>query len=207
MAAIDKLYVNSWDKYCSFKEWCEQQPLMVDKYGKKEPITNYLYQYDECFIGGHPVFMAPCYIDAYLIRNCPFEYIQSELKFRYGEDYQAIKDGLKYTSPKASLTYEIGKHFKCIKHPSIKYNKPFRGMWFVDVYACNEIGFLWHHENTNTWDSIDDYVISDGCSSTTHCKTIKALKRLIRKWKFPIGTEIRVYGYFINETYIFKVTK
>ena len=35
MAAIDKIYVNSWDEYIQFKKWCEEQPPLLDKYGKK----------------------------------------------------------------------------------------------------------------------------------------------------------------------------
>ena len=42
MAAIDKIYVDSWEKYQEFKEWCEKQPLFTDKYGKQEPMTIYV---------------------------------------------------------------------------------------------------------------------------------------------------------------------
>ena len=47
MAAIDKIYVNSWKEYLQFKEWCEQQPPLKDKYGKYIKLSTYLYDYDE----------------------------------------------------------------------------------------------------------------------------------------------------------------
>ena len=89
MAAIDKIYVNSYKEYKEFKDWCREQPLMVDKYGKEESITTYLYHWDEEKWKKHetdckPIFMAPHYIDAYVIRNCPFDFIQKELMVNYG---------------------------------------------------------------------------------------------------------------------------
>ena len=33
MAAIDKIYVNSWDEHTQFEEWCRKQPPLTDKYG------------------------------------------------------------------------------------------------------------------------------------------------------------------------------
>lgn len=89
MAAIDKIYLNSFDTFTKFKEWCEAQPLIKDKYGKENKISNYLFynwydskywKEDDC----HPVMNAPYYIDAYIIRNCPIEEVQEELMVNYG---------------------------------------------------------------------------------------------------------------------------
>ena len=84
MAAIDKIYVNSWDEHTQFEEWCRKQPPLTDKYGKSVKITDYLYKYDEPVEKNHPVMCAPYYIDAYIIRNCPFDFIQKELMLNYG---------------------------------------------------------------------------------------------------------------------------
>ena len=35
MAAIDKIYVDSFEKYKLFKDWCMTQPKIKDKYGKE----------------------------------------------------------------------------------------------------------------------------------------------------------------------------
>ena len=85
MAAIDKIYIDEFEDYLLFKEWCNKQPKIKDKYGSECSISDYLYQYDSFKEGGsYPIFNAPYYIDAYLIRNCPFEFIQDELKLNYG---------------------------------------------------------------------------------------------------------------------------
>lgn len=99
MAAIDKIYVNTYKEYLQFKEWCEQQPPLEDKYGKKVKITDYLFKYNKPFKDSKPIFSAPYYIDAYVIRNCPFDFIQEELMTNYGhwsqkrikEFYEEIK--------------------------------------------------------------------------------------------------------------------
>lgn len=105
MAAIDKIYLNSFDTFTKFKEWCEAQPPIKDKYGKEDKISNYLFynwydpkywKEDDC----HPVMNAPYYVDAYIIRNCPIEEVQEELMVNYGhysqkrlwEMYNEIKE-------------------------------------------------------------------------------------------------------------------
>jgi len=218
MAAIDKIYVNNYAQYLQFREWCEQQPLLVDKYGKKEKITNYLYNYEERPFGEFPIFMAPCYVDAYVIRNCPFDFIQKEMMLNYGHHiqeetgeesvYSKIKRGYLYSSPLADVIYEVGKHFKCTKHPAHRYNTPFGcRRWFVDIITPDEVPFMWYHQELNTWDFCKDYVIANWNSSTAHIKTIRALKRLIIKWKFPVGTIVRATGRYIEDDYEFVVKK
>lgn len=86
MAAIDKLYVNTIEEYKLFKNWCEAQPPIIDKYGVPVKITSFMYDYDDDFVPTRdfPVFNAPYYVDAYVIRNCPYNFIQKELMLRYG---------------------------------------------------------------------------------------------------------------------------
>ena len=35
MAAIDKIYINKFEDYLLFKEWCNNQPKIKDKYGSE----------------------------------------------------------------------------------------------------------------------------------------------------------------------------
>ena len=219
MAAIDKIYVNKFEDYLLFKEWCEKQPKLKDKYGTECSISNYLYQW-ELFKDGkaYPIMNAPCYIDAYLIRNCPFDFIQDGLKFNYGyesqkndpiSDYELIKDGKLFATPQTQKKYAIGKHIKCIKHPQTQYNTTSCfDCWWVHVDPPNELGCMWYNRKHNTWDFSDEFVIcKDIRSMCFRYKTIRAIKRAIRKWKLPIGTIIRCTGKYIYETYIFQVTK
>ena len=209
MAAIDKLYTDSYEDYLKFKGWCEAQPLMTDKYGRKESICNYLYKYDEPFSTSHPYFKAPYYIDAYVIRNCPFEFTQKELMFNYGEEYyDEIKEGKRFASPTSSAKYEVGGHFKCTKHPATLYNRPFKcKRWFVDLVLPEHLGYMWYHTDSRSWDFLDEYVISDWNSSTAFVKTIGALKRLMIRWKLPVGTIVRATGRYIEDDYEFVITK
>lgn len=88
MAAIDKIYVNSYEKYKEFEKWLLEQPKLKDKYGKEVSIYSYFFNWwddPEYWINdSHPIFSAPCYVDAYIIRNCPLDYIQKELMLHYG---------------------------------------------------------------------------------------------------------------------------
>ena len=257
MAAIDKIYVSKFEDYLLFKEWCEKQPKIKDKYGSECSLSDYLFQYNsftnsKCY----PIFNAPYYIDAYLIRNCPFDFIQDNLKINYGyksqewideaynivmnkndenknlyswlkpddfkivngiitmpnepiSDYELIKNEKLFATPYTQKKYTIGKHIKCIKHPLIQYNTPFGcNFWWTEVNTPDELGYMWYHENHNSWDFSDEFVISKSSSSVCmEYKTIRAIKRAIRKWKLPIGTIIKCTGKYISETYIFQVTK
>ena len=217
MAVIDKIYIDKFEDYLLFKEWCKKQPKIKDKYGYECSISDYIFKYNS-FVKGktYPILNAPYYIDAYLIRNCPFDFIQNELKFNYGyktqkyiSDYELIKNEKLYATPYSQKNYIIGKHIKCIKHPSILYNTPFDNkFWWVDLDVPEELGYMWYNSNYNSWDFSDEFVINNLHSSVcVKYKTICAIKRAIRKWKLPIGTKIRCTGRYINETYIFEVIK
>jgi hypothetical protein len=256
MAAIDKIYVNSYKDYLEFKDWCEKQPPLYDKYDKEARLIDYVYKYNEPFNDiCVPIFRGPYYADAYLIRNCPFDYIQKELMVNYGHwsqerikefyesvknwngdgecpywakledfitlddgtmiikghneksDYERIKDGELYTSPRKE-DYEYGKHFRCIKHPKVHFNRPFDCKWWsvsVDVPCGYE--YVWYHSNHNSWDFSSEFVIADWSSSDAFVKTIKALKRLMIKWKLPIGSKVRAIGKYRFDEYEFIITK
>lgn len=121
-------------------------------------------------------------------------------------DYQKIKDGEMYASPKREV-YEYGRHFKCIKHPKYFFNTPFGiKRWHIDVEIPN-YDYMWYHEKHNSWDFYDEFVISDWSSNTAFCKSIKALKRLMLKWKLPIGTIVRARGRYTFDDYEFVITK
>jgi hypothetical protein len=255
MAAIDKIYlVGSYDDYKTFVDWCDNQPVLYDKYNKPCKLSSYVYKHtEEGWIPGTVVFMGPYYLDAYLIRNCPFKFIQDELMLNYGywsqerikeyyEDvknwdsskgeypywatlddfivlddgtmtirglekssYEKIKDGELYTSPKRH-DYTYGKHFRCTKRPVYKYNTPFGcKRWFVVIDVPHDS--MKYHSNHNSWDFYDEFVLCDWSSNTAYCKSIKALKRFMLKWKLPIGTIVKATDRYIGDDYEFVITK
>ena len=255
MAAIDKIYVDSFEKYKLFKDWCMTQPKLKDKYGKETSLIDYVFKYTEWTDGAVlPVCNNPYYIDAYLIRNCPFDFIQKELMVSYGKwsqddikeaydvvmkrdgekcesgayrwlskedfsivdgkislnkesDYDLIKAGKLYATPQTNKKYEVGKSFKIVKCPKQQYNKPYnRKKWLVDVEVPEELGYVWYHSNTNTWDFMEEFVIDEWSSSMCiEFKTIKAIKRAILKWKLPVGTTVTCTGRYDSDPYVFKV--
>lgn len=255
MAAIDKIYVDSFEKYKLFKDWCMTQPKLKDKYGKETSLIDYVFKYTEWTDGAVlPVCNNPYYIDAYLIRNCPFDFIQKELMLSYGKwsqddikeahdivmkrggekcesgvyhwlskedfsivdgkislnkesDYDLIKAGKLYATPQTNKKYEVGKSFKIVKCPKQQYNRPYKcKRWFVDVEVPEELGYVWYHSNTNTWDFSEEFVIDEWNSSMCiEFKTIKAIKRAILKWKLPVGAIVTCTGRYVEDTYEFKV--
>ena len=256
MAAIDKIYIDSFEKYKLFKDWCKTQPKIKDKYGKETSLIDYVFKYTEWSDGAVlPVCKNPYYIDAYLIRNCPFDFIQKELMVSYGKlsqddikeaydvvmkrgggkcesgiyhwlskedfysengeihlyqgetDYDLMKAGKLYATPQTNKKYEVGKSFKIVKCPQHKYNRPYKcKRWFVDVEVPEELGYVWYHSNTNTWDFMEEFVIDEWSSSMCiEFKTIKAIKRAILKWKLPVGTIVTCTGRYVEDTYEFKV--
>ena len=256
MAAIDKIYVDSFEKYKLFKDWCMTQPKLKDKYGKETSLIDYVFKDTEEWKDGVvlPVCNNPYYIDAYLIRNCPFDFIQKELMLSYGKwsqddikeaydivmkrgggkyesgiyhwlskedfsiidgkislnkesDYDLIKAGKLYATPQTNKKYEVGKSFKIVKCPKQQYNRPYKcKRWFVDVEVPEELGYVWYHSNTNTWDFSEEFVIDEWNSSMCiEFKTIKAIKRAILKWKLPVGTIVTCTGRYVEDTYEFKV--
>lgn len=118
MAAIDKIYVNSYDEYIRFRDWLNAQPKLHDKYGKEVSLMEYFFDYwdkESWFDKNgenvtHPVYSAPYYVDAYIIRNCPIEGVQKDLMINYGywsqerirefyenvKNYDPDKDGAPY---------------------------------------------------------------------------------------------------------------
>lgn len=94
MAAIDKIYVNSYEECKEFKEWLLKQPKLKDKYGKEVSIYSYFFdwwdnpEYWTDKNSHHPIYSAPSYVDAYIIRNCPLNYIQKRLMLMYGHKTQ-----------------------------------------------------------------------------------------------------------------------
>lgn len=43
MAAIDKIYLNSYKEYKEFQKWLLEQPKLKDKYGKEVSIYSYFF--------------------------------------------------------------------------------------------------------------------------------------------------------------------
>lgn len=222
MAGIDKLYL-AYSDYLEFKKWCEEQPPIKDKYGREAKLIDYIWEMEE-YTDQRAVCSLPCYLDAYVIRNCPLKAVQEEEEGHYNYFYnkthyvvegmyEQIKAGLVYASP-ARENVVWGKHFSCTKHPKRKIEKPapfkrgsrkMRSKWTVEVLEPLD---LWYHTDTDTWDYSDEFVDADGwCTNIATVSSMKALKRKLLKWKLPIGALVRVIGAWVGEDYEFVIKK
>lgn len=259
MAAIDKIYVESYEQYKSFKDWCSEQPEILDKFGQKTSLINYFIfnfkdKSDWCDNKEYPIYCAPYYIDAYIIRNCPLDFIQKEMMLNYGHwsqeeineaykivvdrgenkvedgayswlskddfiiddngvitmpnlsksDYSLIKEGKLYDKP--YVDYETGKHFKVVKAPTPKINRPHGyKSWGIEV-IYKDTCMVWV-DKLNVWKFSEEFVLSD--STSTMCfknyKTIKAVSRAIKKWKLPVGAIVKCTSRYIREDYEFLI--
>lgn len=292
MAAIDKIYID-WPTYCKFKEWCEKQPPLYDKYGTETKLIDWLWKLEEAgftnVMSTRPVMNNPIYIDAYIIKNCPIQEVQNAISINYGYRSQAdLRDAYEHVknrkpeiqklideadgkfpkfpddTPAENIyfwywslndfiiddkgfitiknepksTYEMirdgdieikpsyheytpGKHFRVTKSPSnfgfCKFEKPLIGQWMVEVETTATNDFydlwMWYHNykdkrKSGTWDFSDDFIADyEWSSSCAHVPSITALKRMIRKWKLPIGTTVTARGRYKYEIYEFVVTK
>ena len=164
MAAIDKTYVSSWEQWKELKDWVWDKKIELKnglisyprrcmyypEYGEKEVnewlenvrksnMEHYGWTYEkavEC--SDIPFWSTPTYVDIWLIRNCPIEWVQDRLKIQYGgglskesftnqdNSYEAIKNGTSdYDTWKRN---GLGKNFKykVIKKPNWHYIHRFR---------------------------------------------------------------------------------
>lgn len=210
MAAIDKTYIDNWKDYSEIKEWCDKQGKVTDDFGNTFKPINFLWEYEEKdFASGseHPIWNTPLYFDIYLIRNCPLEIIQNNLKEQYGggwsklaftehnEDdmYEKIKN---HTSPYD--TYERnGTKGNLRFNIAWKYNNRFKDdriWWWITV---KEPSHMWYNEDEDMW--YDDLECRPITSNVANCYgniSIRKLKRMLNKWNLPEGTVVNFSGMY-----------
>lgn len=199
MAGIDKIYVKNNEEYKLFTDWVKAQPPLKDKYGRECPLSQHLYDFDDVDIKGDcPVFNGHWFEDAYIARNCPYNFIQKRLKEMYGEEYYSdIKNGRVFTSPSSNKEYEIGRHFKILKKERGTLKK-----FYVEV-RDNENKPMDYCNGNDTWNFYKDYIYEDDCG-WCRFSSIKAIIRRIPKWNLPIGAIVKVDG---RMNYVFQIKK
>jgi len=143
MAYIDKIYVKTREQAAEFKEWCKTQ-VLTDKYGKTVSLAHWCYDNDyldnvDWSSGEKPVFSASWDQDYYIIRNCPFDYIQNRLKVMYGEEaYNGIKNGTYIPEderPKSCT--KPGYHYRIYPVEIIDnrlFTKPIANCFHISIY-------------------------------------------------------------------------
>ena len=269
MAAIDKTYLNSWNKFDTVRNWALNQSFKL-KNGKTIYLKDYMYypdltkkewddRHDESIkyaekVYNNPKYIAqhkelygndwefnaedffdvvlwntPVYVDIWLIRNCPFDFIQDRLKEQYGGGYSKEmftnhnEDDLYEQIKNRTSIYDIyrrnglGKKAKVLFYDYHEGNllRDKKLVWFIEVnpywYKNKHLPML---ESMYSYNEDDDMWYSDEeampwTSSMANKKgtlTKKNIINLVRKWNLPKNTYIKFLGrlkeknnYYITE--------
>lgn len=203
MAAIDKIYINSIEQYRDYKKWCNSISYQKDSIGNLWHPIEFMYcnSDTECELWINnaktkdaPLCNNPVYVDVFLIRNCPLEFIQNRLKEQYGEEYDQI---LNHTSIYDTYTVQPSSKFKILKKPNFNYR--INEYWGVEVYSDNM--FWGYNSIKNCWKThLDLCYMDDAYAYFKHIDSRK-IKRLIKKWKLPKGVIVSFLGKYEGQFY------
>lgn len=218
MAGIDKTYANNWDRYEEYFNWAKKQDEqffsiykvnLSDYFYKltKEEFTEWVNEVKNNTI---PICNTSTCADVFLIRNCPFDWVQERLKEQYGDEYVGIKN---YTS--GYDTYQrngLGKNVKfTVKYPKVyTFNNFTRYKGVCSVWInCDNIDW-WYNEDVDMWYNSNELfptasntAYSVDKNTAYHKKrgvSIKAILNRMRKWNLPSGLTFNVSSKYSLET-------
>ena len=219
MAAIDKTYIKTYNQYKEVCDWCKDIVVTFDinKNIKFKP-SDFIYKYTEDDFKNLPengelvLWNTPSYMDKWLIRNCPIDFIQKRLKEQYGDDYDDIKNGNCETYKRNGLGKDI--HFSVIKKPWTydRFNFLYRDrpgklrvykdnkMSVWDVRIDDENCYWFYNEKYDYWTNTNEDLPFDSSTYTLKKKNlnIKSICRYLKKWNLPAGLKITIYNvYFV----------
>lgn len=202
MAAIDKTYLNSWEKYQEFKNWLNDQGTVVDDFGNAfRPVTLLWDMCEDDFKNGwRAVASFPTHVDIWLIRNCPLEYIQTNLEDQYSS-YQDIKNRVSdYDSYQRN---GLGKNIRVnLKDPldfrNIRKRQYGKCFWTAISIDFPNDSYISYHDYNDVWLAYEDMrnnSTKGSISSEFHVKGFmsrKAIYRKLQKWNLPEGTIVTI---------------
>lgn len=208
MAGIDKIYVDNYNDYISFINYCKtiqediQELFNVD-------IFNYFYfteLTEESFKtedNNYPITNFPHKIDYYLIKNCNIPFIIDRLEDQYGESYNEIKNDNEILN---DYTFEKFKKFKIIREKS-KYPyviKKQKNKFIISIENLDNYNTWVYDKKISQWknsDKSNNLNYSDCRSMIYFGKSHKAIIRKVNKWNLPKGVEIEIIGYYYSSSF------
>lgn len=210
MAAIDKTYLSDYSVYQDFIKWAKDT-VYVCPNGIKIPVISYVMDFwtkedmDEC---ERPVLSSPSSLDYFLIKYCPFEFVQERMIDVYDEKYvDDIKKGISHFD--TFIYPEIGRHF-VIERDKNFLHKDY--LWKLRSGRRPKFSIHVRYNGSSLWynHSIKRFLLPNElgtCNSNTCYKTrsIKSLLRMIRSFKLPKNSILTVRGRYVGEDMIIKV--
>ena len=222
MAGIDKTYIKTYNQYKEVCDWCKDIIVTFDNTFVKNVSFkpyDFINEYTEDDFNQLPenvelvLWNTPCYMDKWLIKNCPIDFIQKRLKEQYGDDYDGIKNSNCEMYERNGLGKDI--HFKVIKKPHV-----YRRFSFIytdrqnklRVYKDNKMGvwdirikdkdYCWfYNEQYDYWtNNIEDFPFdSFTCTLKKKNLNIKSICRYLRKWNLPAGIKITIDNAYFDD--------
>ena len=169
----------------------------------------------------------PTWLDIWLIRNCPIEFIQDRLKYQYGEEYEQIKNG---TS--AYDTYKrngLGKnfHYKVIRKPNWKpcynfyytdhfnndkhYKEHKKPWWLITIEDTKTVNpILWWANTEHNYWTCSEEGLPFNCNMMDIKRknlNIHSIIRIIKKWDLPDGSQVKVLNRYFDYGWIINIKK
>ena len=213
MAGIDKTYIKTYNQYKEVCDWCKDIVVTfgINKNIKFKP-SDFINEYTKDDFNQLPengelvLWNTPQYMDEWLIKNCPIDFIQNRLKEQYGDDYDDIKNGNCETYKRNGLGKKI--HFKVIKKPCTHHrfnflyiNKQFKikvykenkkCMW--DIRIKDENCYWFYNKQYDYWTNNLEKLPYDSFTCTLKKKNlnIKSICRYLKKWNLPANIKITI---------------
>lgn len=191
-------------------EWHDEQIRDINELYNKDP-ERFIKERKEMY-GDDWVFNAedyfdvvlwntPLYADVFLIRNCPFDFIQERLKKQYGggwsktalidhnddDMYEQIKNG--------TSIYDTYQRNGLGKKARVKFGKNAvaprdkKCWWWIDIVDSG----WWYNEDDDMWYNDNELMpITCNVNDKIHgALTKKNIVNMIRRWDLPKGIKIR----------------
>ena len=208
MAGIDKIYIDNYDDYISFINYCKTIQEDIQKLFNVD-IFNYFYFTElteesfEIEDNDYPITNFPHKIDYYLIKNCDIPFIVERLKDQYGESYNEIQNDNEILN---DYTFEKFKKFKIIREKS-KYPyviKKQKNKFIISIENLNNYNTWVYDKKISQWRNLDrsNNLNSNNCRSNIKFgKSRKAIIRKVNKWNLPKGVEIEILGSYYSSSF------
>jgi hypothetical protein len=207
MAAIDKTYLADYSVYQDFLNWAKKTTYTCPN-GLKFRVYDYVYPdcpKEAMDKGPCPILNSPQSLDYFLIKYCPFTFIQERMEEVYDKEYiDSVRNG---TSEYDTFKYpEISTHFKIVKRGYAFKSKNYLWKLYFRVH-CKQYfwiratlgdSYLYYNKYINRF-ILPEELGYWTCSSAYKTKTIKALIRSLRKMKIPKGAIIEANGRYDGE--------
>lgn len=218
MASIDKFYTRN-------KEKARQLISFITNAGRVHigslngtdyylTPANYLYiredeidQYD--WTTEHPLWNSPYAMDKWLWENCKDQDVLDDIKWKYGIEDSMTKEEIAnkfFVIPDV----QFGTHFSILKKCPQCLRRTGKELWFIDVHytSDNERSRYWFYNEDD--DMFVPYCIPWTSSTMmTERKLIneRSIKRFVRKYRLPVGSEVHFYGKYVGQEWIIKIKK